>query len=135
MGVIKFDRFKEPCWITAAACRDAAVTDMIRIGTVDYAVERNITRSHMGVSKECPQACRQAGRIPRERITQTCMEVLIRDKWIKLDEATGVIVAASRITATTKGGDQVVTRDGTYVWDLPRETKKVTQEEGSELLH
>jgi hypothetical protein len=78
--------------------------NMMRIGTADYAVDREITRSHMGVSKECPQTCGQAGRIPRARITQTCMEVLIRDKWIKLDEATGVIVTASGITATLLQG-------------------------------
>ncbi len=44
----------------------------------------------MGGSKECPQACGRVGRVLGERITQTCMEILIRDKRIKLDEAMGV---------------------------------------------
>jgi hypothetical protein len=52
------------------------------VGAV-YAVERNITRSHMGGSMVCSQACGQRNKIPEGRITQTCMEFLIRDKWIR----------------------------------------------------
>ncbi len=63
------------------------------------------------------------------------MEILIRDKRIKLDEATGVIVTSCGTTTTTREGDQVVTRGGTYVWDLSQETWELTQEEGSGLLH
>jgi hypothetical protein len=64
------------------------------------------------------------------------MEVLIRDKRIKLDEATRVIVTSCGTTTTTMEGDQVViTRGGTHVWDLPQETWELTQEEGSGLLH
>jgi hypothetical protein len=69
---------------------------MLRIGTVDYAIEMNTTKSHKGGSKDCPQTCGQlgSGEILGRRITQTCMEVLIRDEWIRL-ERTAEIVATS----------------------------------------
>jgi hypothetical protein len=39
-GSVKFDRFREPCRVTAAACQDATMTGMMRIGTVDYTMEK-----------------------------------------------------------------------------------------------
>jgi hypothetical protein len=38
----------------------------------------------MGRSKDCPQACKQLKMILGERITLTCMEVLIRDERIRM---------------------------------------------------
>jgi hypothetical protein len=52
---------------------------MVEIGAMEYAAERNTTRSHMGGGKVWPKACRQRKEILEERITLACMEVLIRE--------------------------------------------------------
>jgi hypothetical protein len=64
----------------------------------------------LGAQSAHRPADKQEGSL-EERITETCMEVLIRNEWINLAEAKGGIVIAYGITATTKGGYQEVTRD------------------------
>jgi hypothetical protein len=75
-----FGRWPPSWWSNCSSLRDAAATGLLRMGTMEYAVEMNSTYSHMDGSKDCPQACRQQKEILGERITQTCMEVLIRDE-------------------------------------------------------
>jgi hypothetical protein len=59
-GIVKFYRFIQPCGVTAAECQDAAATGMLRIGTVEYAVEMNTAYVEpYGREQNCPQACRQ----------------------------------------------------------------------------
>jgi hypothetical protein len=69
----------------------------------------------MGGSKDCPQSCGQRKEILGGRITQTCMEVLIRDEWIRLERASGIIATTSGTVAIVKeSSGQVTTDDGTY---------------------
>ncbi len=69
-----------------------------------------------------------------ERIAQTCMDVLIRDEWIRLERATGIIATKSGILAVAEKGGQVTTDDGTYCM-CGGFIRSRENEEGSGLLH
>ncbi len=101
-------------------------------------MEKNTTRSDMGGSKDSPQACRQRKEILGERITRTCMEVLIRNEWIRLEEATGTVTTMSGIVVVAEEDGQFTTNDGTFVWKKPSRTGEAepsTMEEGSGFLY
>jgi hypothetical protein len=39
--------FRQPCRVTSAACREVVATVMLKVWAVEYAVERNTTRSYI----------------------------------------------------------------------------------------
>jgi hypothetical protein len=109
-------------WSNFSSLRDAAATGLLRMGTMEYAVEINSTYSHMDGSKDCPQAYRRQKEILGERITHTCMEVIIREEWIRLEKATGTVVFMSGNVMVAEEDGQVIADDGLYVCSQPSES-------------
>ncbi len=97
---MKFERFREPCGTEPAACLDAMVTGWMKIGTRSYAVEKNVTKGHLDRDGEDSQACGQKRGVVGGRITQAIMEIFAREEWAKVEEATGMIIPSSGLTAT-----------------------------------
>jgi hypothetical protein len=66
------------------------------------------------------------------------MDVLIKDEWIRLEKATGMVAASSGVVVGVGESGQVTAEDELYVWDKPSEAGgagPTAVEEGSGLLH
>ncbi len=135
-GTVKFEQFRQLCGVSAMACRDAAATGMLKIGTVEYIVDMNITKSHGSGSKDCP--CGLQRGFPGRRVIQILMETLVRSEWVWLEEAARMIVTSSDRTAMVREDGQVTTEDRLYVWEAPSRVGEVEPSAaggGSGLLH
>jgi hypothetical protein len=54
---LKFEKFRQPCGIRAAACREAVETGTLKVGKLEHAVIMKATRSHLGGGKDCSRGC------------------------------------------------------------------------------
>jgi hypothetical protein len=65
-----------------AACREAAVTGVLKVGAAEHVATMNVTRSHMGGDEDCPQVCGHRVKTPDKKVTQILMEILVRKELI-----------------------------------------------------
>ncbi len=82
MRKVKYEKFRQPCGVQPAACREALESGRLKIGDMEYPVTMNQTRSHMAGEEGCPEGCRQQVRALERKIDQVLMEVLVEEDWI-----------------------------------------------------
>ncbi len=101
------------------------MTGVLRIGTMEHTVTRNMTRSHMGGDDDCPQACGHRMKIPDRKVTQILMEILVRKEWIWWKEIARMVITSSDRAALVHEDGQVTMEDGLYVWEALSRAEEV----------
>jgi hypothetical protein len=124
---VKYEKFRRPCGIQPAACRDALESGRLEIGEMEYPVTMKRTRSHMAGEEGCPRSCRQQTWVLERKIFQICMEVLVEEDWIWWNAEKGQAATRSgRVTTVLQDGEAVL-ENGLWVWepgdDGPIETR------------
>jgi len=119
LRAVKFEKFQQPCWMQAAACREAVETGKLKVGKLEHAVIMNVTRSHLGGGEDCSQGCGHRIKFLDRKVTQVLMEILVTKEWIWWSRTAGRITTASGKMAPVWGDGQVVVEDGLRVWETP----------------
>jgi hypothetical protein len=116
---VSFEKFRQPCRVEAAACKEAARTWLLKVGKMEQTVVMNRTRSHMGGDEDCPQGCGQRIKSLDRKVTQILLEVLIEKEWIWWSKTAKRIATTSGKIALVRENGQVVMEDGLRVWEAP----------------
>jgi hypothetical protein len=99
---VKFENFRQPCGVEAAACKEAARTRLLMIVKMEHAVVMNMTRSHMGGDEDCPQGWGHRTKFLYRKINQILMEILIEKEWVWCIEAARTVTTMSGKTALVR---------------------------------
>jgi hypothetical protein len=122
---VKFERFRQPWGVEAAACREAAGTGLLKVGMIEHAVVMNMTRSHMGGDEDCSKVYEYRVKILDRKVTQILMEIFVKKEWIWWNEAARMVTTSSDKAALVHENGHVATEDGLYVWEMPTRTGEV----------
>jgi hypothetical protein len=120
---VRFEGFRQPYGMDAAAYWEAAVTVVLKVGTMEHAVTMHMTRSHIGGDEDCPQVCGRRMKILGRKVTQILMEVRKERIWWK--EASRMVTTSSDRAVLVHEDGQVTMKDGLYVWEAPPRSGKV----------
>jgi hypothetical protein len=116
---VKFEKFRQPCGIRAAACWEAIETGKLKIGKLEHTVIMNATRSHLEEGEDCSRGCGYRVEFLDRMVTQVLMEILVKKEWTWWSKTARKITTASGETALVSEDDQVVMEDGLRVWAVP----------------
>ncbi len=99
---VKFEKFRQPCGIQAAACWEAVETGKLKIGKLEHVVIMNAMRSHLGGGEDCSQGFGYQIEFLDRKVTQVLMKILVKREWIWWSETVGKVTSMSGEMAPVK---------------------------------
>jgi hypothetical protein len=113
---IKYEKFRQPCGVQPAACREALKNGRLSVGEMEYPATMNQTRSHMAGEEGCSGSCKPPAVALERKIVQVLMEVLVAEDWIWWNaERNQVATKSGKVTTVLRDGEAIL-EDGLRVW-------------------